>query len=125
MWGGGYSYDLSFDDTDKQFSDLGQIYGLLETRLKVSGQFESNYQLAGGAQLGWLYQGSQWQMNVYGSWLPSLLGDDFTYQDVAVSVGSRLGQNLQLRIEGKQQWLSESGEFADGESLSLGLNWYF
>lgn len=123
--GGGYSYDLSFDDADKQSSDLGQIYGLLETRLKVSGQFESNYQLAGGAQFGWLYQGSQWQMNVYGSWLPSLLGDDFTYQDVAVSVGSRLGKNLQLRIEGKQQWLSESGEFVDGESLSLGLNWYF
>lgn len=123
--GGGYSYDLGFDNANTQLFDLGQVYGLLETRLKVGGQFESNYQLAAGAQLGWLYQGSQWQMNVYGSWLPSLLGDDFTYQDLAVSVGTRLGQNLQLRLEGKQQCLSESGQFADGESLSLGLNWYF
>ena len=122
--GGGYSYDLNSGDAHGQLG-WGQVYGLLETRLKASGQFDDNYQLSAGAQLGWLYQGSQWQMNVYGSWLPSLLGDDFVYQDVAISLGSKLGRNLQLRLEAQQQWLTKSGASADGDSISLGLNWYF
>jgi hypothetical protein len=123
--GGGYSYDLSFSDDDKLPSDWGQVYGLLETRLKASGQFDKNYQLSAGTQLGWLYQGSQWQMNAYGSWLPSILGDEFDYQDVVISVGSKLARNLQLRLEGKKQWLTNSDKSGDGDSISLGLNWYF
>lgn len=122
--GGGYSYDLSFNHNNEP-SDLGQVYGLLEARLKASGQFEDDYQLSAGAQMGWLYQGSQWQMNAYGSWLPSVLGDDFEYQDVVISVGSKLDRNLQVRLEAKQQWLNKSGKTSDGDSISLGLNWYF
>jgi hypothetical protein len=64
-------------------------------------------------------------MNVYGSWLPSVLGDELAYQDVVISVGSKLARNVQLRIEGKQQWLTKAGQTVDGDSLSLGLNWYF
>lgn len=127
--GGGYSYDLTFNSNDnssgKSISDWGQVYGLLETRLKASGQFEDDYQLSAGAQLGWLYQGSQWQMNVYGSWLPSVLGEEFDYQDVVISLGSHLGKNVQLRLEGKKQWLAVSGQSVEGDSLRLGLNWYF
>jgi hypothetical protein len=126
---GGYSYDLGFnrdnENGDKSSVDLGQVYGLLETRLKTGGQFDDDYRLSAGAQLGWLYQGSQWQMNVYGSWLPSVLGDELAYQDVVISVGSKLARNVQLRIEGKQQWLTKAGQTVDGDSLSLGLNWYF
>jgi hypothetical protein len=121
---GGYSYDVGFSD-DKHPSDWGQMYGLLEARLKASGQFEDDYQLSAGAQFGWLYQGSQWQMNTYASWLPSILGDDFDYQDVSISVGSKLARNLQLRLEGKKQWLTNSGKAVAGDSISLGLNWYF
>ena len=125
--GGGYSYDLGFKRGRGTESavDWGQVYGLLETRLKASGQFENDYQLSAGAQVGWLYQGSQWQMNTYGSWLPSVLGDDFDYQDVVISVGSKLERNFQLRLEGKKQWLTKEGNTADGDSISLGLNWYF
>ena len=127
--GGGYSFDLGFnrdiENSGKSPVDFGQIYGLLETRFKVSGQFENDYQLSAGAQLGWLYQGSQWQMNAYGSWLPSVLGDELDYQDVVISLGSKLARNVQLRLEGKQQWLTKSGQTVDGESISLGLNWYF
>ncbi|MFT4765907.1 MAG: hypothetical protein ACI9OH_003021 [Oleispira sp.] len=127
--GGGYSFDLGFDrdggSGGKNPSDWGQVYGLLETRLKASGQFEDDYQLSAGAQVGWLYQGSQWQMNTYGSWLPSVLGDDFDYQDVVISVGSKLQRNFQLRLEGKKQWLTKAGNTVDGDSISLGLNWYF
>lgn len=122
---GGYSYDLDFSNDNKPLSDWGQVYGLLETRLKASGQFEDNYQLSAGAQLGWLYQGSQWQMNAYGSWLPSILGDEIDYQDVVISIGSKLARNVQLRLEGKQQWLTKAGQVADGNSIGLGLNWYF
>jgi hypothetical protein len=131
--GAGYSYDLTFNNDDhsndnsggKSISDWGQVYGLLETRLKASGQFEDDYQLSAGAQLGWLYQGSQWQMNVYGSWLPSVLGEEFDYQDVVIALGSELGKNVQLRLEGKKQWLTASGQNVEGDSLRLGLNWYF
>ena len=126
---GGYSYDLGFNRDnkygDKNSVNLGQVYGLLETRLKTGGQFDDDYRLSAGAQLGWLYQGSQWQMNVYGSWLPSVLGDELAYQDVVISVGSKLAKNVQLRIEGNQQWLTKAGQTFDGDSLSLGLNWYF
>ena len=101
------------------------MLGLLEARLKDSGQFDDGYQLSAGAQVGWLYQGSQWQMNVYGSWLPSVLGEDFDYQDTVVALGSKLDKNLQLRLEAKKQWLTASGNSIDGDSLSLGLNWYF
>ncbi|MBL4882249.1 MAG: DUF4105 domain-containing protein [Oleispira sp.] len=123
--GGGYSYDLIFNDDSSSPSDWGQVYGLLETRLKASGQFDDNYQLSAGTQLGWLYQGSQWQMKVYGSWLPAILGDEFDYQDVSVSLGSKLTRNLQLRLEGKKQWLTNSEKAGVGDSFSLGLNWYF
>ena len=123
--GGGYSYDLIFNDDGNSPSDWGQVYGLLETRLKASGQFDDNYQLSAGTQLGWLYQGSQWQMKVYGSWLPSILGDEFDYQDVSVSLGSKLARNLQLRLEGKKQWLTNSEKAGVGDSFSIGLNWYF
>jgi len=127
--GGGYSYDLGFngdaEKSGKSASDWGQVYGLLEGRLKASGQFEDNYQLSAGAQMGWLYQGSQWQVNTYGSWLPSVLGEEFDYQDIVIAVGSKLERNLQLRLEGKKQWLSKSGDTVDGDSISLGLNWYF
>jgi hypothetical protein len=123
--GGGYSYDLSVNHDEKSPSDFGQVYGLLETRLKASGQFEDDYQLSAGAQIGWLYQGSQWQMKAHGSWLPSVLGDDFDYQDIVLSLGSKLDRNLQLRLEAKQQWLTKSGKTSDGDSVSLGLNWYF
>jgi hypothetical protein len=131
--GAGYSYDLVFNSDgnsdenshSKRASDWGQVYGLLETRLKASGQFEDDYQLSAGTQLGWLYQGSQWQMNVYGSWLPSVLGEEFDYQDVVISLGSLLGKNLQLRLEAKKQWLTISEQSAEGDSMRLGLNWYF
>jgi hypothetical protein len=123
--GGGYSYDLNFGDDSKSSSDWGQVYGLLETRLKAGGQFEDNYQLSAGAQLGWLYQGSQWQMSTYGSWLPSILGDEFDYQDISISLGSKLARNLQLRLEGKKQWLTNGDNTSSGDSISLGLNWYF
>jgi len=122
---GGYSYDLGFDN-----NHLGQVYGLLEGRLKVSGQFEKDYQLAGGTQLGWLYQGSQWQMNTFASYFPSVAGDEFDYQDVSVSLGTKLARNLQLRVEAKRELLSHNGNFlgkkkVDGDSVKLGLNWYF
>jgi hypothetical protein len=122
--GGGYSFDVDFGG-EQSTTDLGQVYGLLEARLKASGQFDDGYQLSAGAQVGWLYQGSQWQMNVYGSWLPSVLGEDFDYQDTVVALGSKLDKNLQLRLEAKKQWLTASGNSIDGDSLSLGLNWYF
>ena len=122
--GGGYSFDVDFGG-GKSATDLGQVYGLLEARLKASGQFDDGYQLSAGAQVGWLYQGSQWQMNVYGSWLPSVLGEDFDYQDTVVALGSKLDKNLQLRLEAKKQWLTASGNSNEGDSLSLGLNWYF
>ena len=122
--GGGYSFDVDFGG-EQSTTDLGQVYGLLEARLKASGQFDDDYQLSAGAQVGWLYQGSQWQMNVYGSWLPSVLGEDFDYQDTVVALGSKLDKNLQLRLEAKKQWLTASGNSIDGDSLSLGLNWYF
>ena len=123
--GGGYSYNLNMNDDNQPTTDFGQVYGLLETRLKVSGQFDDDYQLSAGAQLGWLYQGSQWQMNAYGSWLPSVLGDNIDYQDVVISLGSKLARNLQVRLEAKQQWLTQSNETVDGDSISLGMNWYF
>jgi len=122
--GGGYSFDVDFGD-EQSTTDLGQVYGLLEARLKASGQFDDGYQLSAGAQVGWLYQGSQWQMNVYGSWLPSVLGEDFDYQDTVLALGSKLDKNVQLRLEAKKQWLTASGNSIDGDSLSLGLNWYF
>jgi hypothetical protein len=64
-------------------------------------------------------------MNVYGSWLPSVLGEEFDYQDVVMSLGSQLSKNLQLRLEGKKQWLTTSGQSIEGDSMRLGLNWYF
>jgi len=118
--GGGYSYDLNLAE---QY--LGQVYGLLEARLKASGQFEDDHQLAAGTQLGWLYQGSQWQMNTYASYLPSIAGDAFDYQDAVVSFGAKLSKNLQMRIEAKRQLMSNKGNYIDGESMKLGLNWYF
>lgn len=117
---GGYSYDLNL--SDRYF---GQVYGLAEARLKVSGQFESDYQLAAGAQLGWLYQGSQWQMQAYGSYLPAIAGEKFDYQDYSFSLGSKLSTNLQVRLEAKRHLISNSGKFIDGDNVRLGLNWYF
>ena len=64
-------------------------------------------------------------MNAYGSWLPSVLGDNIDYQDVVISLGSKLARNLQVRLEAKQQWLTQSNETVDGDSISLGMNWYF
>jgi hypothetical protein len=122
---GGYSYDLGFDN-----NHLGQVYGLLEGRLKVSGQFEKDYQLAAGTQLGWLYQGSQWQVNTFASYFPSIAGDEFDYQDVSVSLGAKLARNLQLRVEAKRELLIHRGDSlgknkVDGDSIKLGVNWYF
>ena len=117
---GGYSYDIGFSQRD-----LGQVYGLLEGRLKAAGQFEEDYQLSAGAQLGWLYQGSQWQMNAYASYMPSLLGEEFDYSDVSVSLGSRLSRNLQLRVEAQRQLFSSDGNYQDGSSIKMGVNWYF
>lgn len=117
---GGYSYDIGFNK-----NDLGQVYGLLEGRLKATGQFEEDYQLSAGAQLGWLYQGSQWQMNTYASYMPSLLGEEFDYSDVSVSLGSRLSRNLQLRLEAQRQLFSSDGNYQDGSSIKMGVNWYF
>lgn len=117
---GGYSYDMGF-----QQQDFGQVYGLLEARLKASGQFEEDYQLSAGAQLGWLYQGSQWQMSTYASYLPAVLGEEFDYTDVSVSLGRKLSRNLQVRLEAQRQLLANDGDYEDGESIKLGLNWYF
>ena len=117
---GGYSYDIGFNQ-----GDLGQVYGLLEGRLKATGQFEEDYQFSAGAQLGWLYQGSQWQMNAYASYMPSLLGEEFDYSDVSVSLGSRLSRNLQLRLEAQRQLFSSDGNYQDGSSIKMGVNWYF
>ena len=125
---GGYSYDLG-----SQKNHWGQVYGLLEGRLKVTGQFEDDYQLAAGTQLGWLYQGSQWQMHAYGSYFPSVVGEDFDYQDVSISLGGKLSTNIQLRLEAKKEFISGErlggaalkGNSLEGESIKLGLNWYF
>jgi hypothetical protein len=122
---GGYSYDLDFDN-----NHWGQVYGLLEGRLKASGQFEKDYQLAAGTQLGWLYQGSQWQVNTFASYFPSIAGDEFDYQDVSVSFGSKLATNLQLRLEAKRELISHAGNYlakkkVDSDSIKLGVNWYF
>ena len=118
--GGGYSYDVTASSYY-----LGQVYGLLEARLKVTEQFEEDYQLAGGAQLGWLYQGSQWQVNAYASYLPSLWGEEFDYKDVSVSFGHRLSRNLQVRLEAERQLISSQGDSHHGDSIKMGLNWYF
>lgn len=128
---GGYSYDLGAQSN--QGNHWGQVYGLLEGRLKVTGQFEDDYQLAAGTQLGWLYQGSQWQMHAYGSYFPSVIGEDFDYQDVSISLGSKLSTNIQLRLEAKKEFISGDrfagvalkGNSLEGESIKLGLNWYF
>lgn len=128
---GGYSYDLG--SQSKQGSHWGQVYGLLEGRLKVTGQFEDDYQLAAGTQLGWLYQGGQWQMHAYGSYFPSVVGENFDYRDVSISIGSKLSTNFQLRLEAKKEFISgESlggvalkGNDLEGENIKLGLNWYF
>lgn len=117
---GGYSYDVDYDE-----NHLGQVYGLLESRLKASGQFDKNYQLAAGTQLGWLFQGSQWQMNVYASYFPAIAGDDFDYQDVSLSLGGKLATNLQLRLEAKRELIVKQGEYSDGDSIKLGINWYY
>jgi hypothetical protein len=117
---GGYSYDVAFNQ-----QDLGQVYGLLEARLKASGQFEDGYQLSAGAQIGWLYQGSQWQMSTYASYLPAVLGEEFDYSDVSVSLGRKLSRNLQVRLEAQRQLLAYDGDYEDGDSIKLGLNWYF
>ncbi|MEH6450776.1 MAG: DUF4105 domain-containing protein [Oleispira sp.] len=117
---GGYSYDLNSDN-----NHWGQVYGLLEGRLKASGQFEKDYQLAAGTQLGWLFQGSQWQMNAFASYFPSIAGDEFDYQDVSLSLGGKLTTNIQLRLEAKRELISNSGSYSDGDSIKLGMNWYF
>lgn len=117
---GGYSYDVLFNQ-----KDLGQVYGLLEARLKVSGQFEEDYQVSTGAKLGWLYQGSQWQINTSASYLPSVLGEEFDYSDVSVSLGSKISRNVQIRLEAQRQLLSNDGDYFDGDRVKLGLNWYF
>lgn len=117
---GGYSYDIGFNK-----NDLGQVYGLLEGRLKATGQFDEDYQLSAGAQLGWLYQGSQWQMNAYASYMPSLLGEEFDYSDISVSLGSRLSKNVQLRLEAQRQLFLFGDEYQDGTLIKLGVNGYF
>ena len=118
--GGGYSYDLNLID-----HSLGQVYGLLETRLKVSAQFDDDFQLAAGTQLGWLYQSSQWQIQVYASYLPAIAGDAFDYQDLSFSLGSKLSTNLQIRLEAKRQLITNGGHSIEGDNIRLGLNWYF
>lgn len=118
--GGGYSYDITASSYH-----LGQVYGLLEARLKVTDQFEEGYQLSGGAQLGWLYQGSQWQVNAYASYLPSIWGEEFDYRDVSVSFGRRLSNNFQIRLEAERQLISSQGDNHHGDHIKMGLNWYF
>jgi hypothetical protein len=117
---GGYSYDLNFGQ-----KKAGQVYGLLEARLKVTEQFDEDYQLAAGTQLGWLYSGSQWQMNAFTSYLPAVLGEEFDYHDFSISLGSKLSRNLQLRLEAQRQLISSHGTYTDGDNIKLGLNWYF
>ncbi len=117
---GGYSYDLALGQ-----NNLGQVYGLLETRLKITEHFEESYQLSAGTQLGWLYQTSQWQMNAYTSYLPSIAGEEFDFQDLAFSLGSKLSTNVQLRVEAKRQVIYQQGRYTDGDSIKLGFNWYF
>ncbi len=122
---GGYSYDVAVNQ-----QDLGQVYGLLEGRLKVSGQFKQDYQLAAGTQLGWLYQGSQWQINTFVSYFPSVLGERFDYRDVSLSLGTKLATNVQLRFDAKKELVSNYKDSPEaknliGDSLKLGLNWYF
>jgi len=117
---GGYSYDIGYEK-----DHWGQVYGLLEGRLKASGQFEKNYQLAAGTQLGWLYQGSQWQVNAFASYFPSILGDEFDYQDISLSLGTKVSRNFQLRLEAKREIISTRGSYIDGDSVKLGMNWYF
>lgn len=117
---GGYSYDLNFGSMN-----TGQVYGLLETRLKTSGQFEENYQLSAGTQIGWLYQEQQWQVNAYASYFPSIAGEVFDYQDIALSLGSKLSTNLQLRLAANRQLISRHGQISNGDSLKVGINWYF
>ena len=117
---GGYSFDVDWGQ-----KTLGQVYGLLEARLKATQQFDEDYQLAAGTQIGWLYSGSQWQMNVYASYLPSIAGEEFDYSDVSLSLGSKLSTNVQVRVEAKRQLMVSHGDYTDGDSMSLGLNWYF
>lgn len=117
---GGHSYDLNVAN-----KKLGQVYGLIEARLKATQQFDEDYQLAAGTQLGWLYSGSQWQMNFYASYLPSVAGEEFDYTDVAFSLGSKLSTNVQVRLEAKRQLIMSHGDYTDGDDVRLGVNWYF
>ena len=117
---GGDCYDLNFGSMN-----TGLVYGLLETRLKTSGQFEENYQLSAGTQIGWLYQEQQWQVNAYASYFPSIAGEVFDYQDIALSLGSKLSTNLQLRLAANRQLISRHGQISNGDSLKVGINWYF
>jgi hypothetical protein len=117
---GGYSYDLNIS-TFK----LGQIYALLEARLKASGQFEKDYQLAAGSQLGWLYQGNQFQLSSYGSYFPSISGEEFDYKDVSFSIAGKLANNWQLRLNAKREIFSQDKDITHGDSVKLGVNWYF
>jgi hypothetical protein len=127
---GGYSYELDSNDLDGEKSLWGQVYGLLEARLKASGQFDKDYQLAAGTQLGWLYQGSQWQMNAFASYFPAVAGEEFDYKDVSLSFGGKLSTNVQVRLEAKRELISsDSGALGKnqlaGDSVKLGMNWYF
>ena len=117
---GGYSYEAIW-----QNYKLGQVYGLLEARLKTSGQFQYDYQLSAGTQLGWLYQGSDWQINTYASYFPSVAGAEFDYQDVSLAFGRKLDTNLQLRLEAVKQVVQDGSDSDDGDSVKLGINWYF
>lgn len=117
---GGYSYDVNISDVN-----LGQVYALLEARLKASGQFEKDYQLSAGSQLGWLYQGKQFQLSGYASYMPAVSGEAFDYQDFSLSIGGKLAHNWQLRLDAKRELFSQSGDIAQGDSVKLGVNWYF
>lgn len=117
---GGYSYDAIWGE---QY--LGQIYGLLEARLKTADQLEHDYQVSAGTQIGWLYQGSDWQINTFASYFPAVAGATFDYRDVSLAVGHKLDTNLQIRLEAVKQVVQESGDYTDGDSVKLGFNWYF
>lgn len=100
---------------------FGQVYGLLESRLKVGKTFEHYANWSAGLNLGWLLQKSSVQAHINAQIMPTLLGDKFLYKNIEATLGVKLSRNGQLRFGAQRQMVDD--DYAN--LLSIGVHWYF
>lgn len=106
-------------------SPVGRWYGLAEVQLLADNQFHNGAQLSLGPKAGWLWQGQWLQARLEGNYQGIALIDKTQRTSLKAQLGIRLGDNLQLRFSGEQQWFETKAAHAHALEVKAGLQWYF